>query len=72
MNTADNFKNIRESPSIKARHSRSQELTRVRKEFEKLFWEGEDLKNKPGNKDYLCEILFQLQDIKNMLEKLMT
>lgn len=70
MNTADNFKNIRETTSIKAWHDRARALTRVRKEFETLFWQTTDGNNKPGNKDYLCEIIFQLQDIKNILEKL--
>ena len=63
------MRNPRNSPSQLAQRKRYTEITRVRKEFEQLFWQFDDSSDKPGTKDYLCEIVFQLMDIRRLLEK---
>ena len=63
------MRNTRHSPSMLEQRKRYGEITKVRIEFEKLFWQFNDSDGKPGNKDYLCEIVFQLMDIKTILTK---
>lgn len=55
------------SPRIKLRNEKSKRLAALRKEFEDLFWTT----NRPGNIDYLCELVFQVQELRLLLEKLL-